>query len=135
MSRILWIRISDNVLSRDDWPIGIIAFDETGHISAISVTHKGVYRLPNCVGWDFSQLTTWQNYDATGVHPETYYEVSNNGSEWHYMITEYELRVLASDVPATCSICDTMHGTERDCRQSDIDDCAPGYMRSDRYQL
>ena len=34
-----------------------------------------------------------------------------------------------------CSCCGTRHGAERDCRQADLDDCAPGWARSDRYEL
>jgi hypothetical protein len=34
-----------------------------------------------------------------------------------------------------CSSCGTSHGEERDCRRDDLDDCARGCDRSDRYQL
>ena len=37
--------------------------------------------------------------------------------------------------PEECKCCGTFHGMERNCRTSDLDDCSPGYMRSDRYQL
>lgn len=84
MSPLLLIRISDNVLSEEDWPVAMISFDKSGIVDAICVTHKGVYSLPDCIGWSFEKLAEWQSYDPTGEHPENYYEVRaySNEIEW-----------------------------------------------------
>ncbi|KKM74286.1 hypothetical protein LCGC14_1401860 [marine sediment metagenome] len=96
MTRQLQIRISDNVLEEKEWSTAQIAFDELGNIAAICILNDGIYGLPSCVGWSFTQLTKWQSWDATGHHPETYHEIrAIDAEEWHSMRNEHDVRKLS----------------------------------------
>lgn len=158
MTKILYIRIIDNVLEDECHLFASIAFDKTGHITAICVENKGVYQLPDCIGWSYAQLTEWQNHDPTGEHPEVYYQIKHpDGDRWHFLLKEQEVKSLAHCncskymlwpaynescfrckppvVHAACDRCGIVHDRDRECRQCDIDINTLAIMGSHRNQL
>jgi hypothetical protein len=72
-------------------------------------------QLPDCRVWLEDGMGI-QTFESSNVEPEP----------------EPEPEVLPEGL---CECCRTYHGAERNCREADLDDCSPGYMRSDRYQL
>jgi hypothetical protein len=165
MKETIRIRYSDNVLDEEDWTVVELTLkpaQKRGKHTDVKVVkwwvlHHGAYSPVNMIGWDIQQLLDIQNEDPTGYHPETYTDIWN-GEKWTGFLNEEELRTLLGrpncccapwdpyyehckvcrpeglSIPE-CTSCGTTHGMERDCRQEDVDDCVPGYMRSDRYQL
>lgn len=77
MRKRFHIRISDNVLEPEDWPIAVIYI--RGHLNTIASidtsVKSGCYSFPSMLGWNLTQLFNWLKYDATGQHPETYHEI------------------------------------------------------------
>jgi hypothetical protein len=68
------VRISDNVLEESDWGIDQV-YIQDGVVMFQDTIFKGVYTIPNMIGWTSKQLMEWSRHDSTGSHPETYYEI------------------------------------------------------------
>jgi len=93
------VRISDNVLEADCWTVGTVWFCEAGYIVKVETTQKGVYDLPNFIGWSYAKLAKWQDHDDTGRHPENYYEVRIPGaSRWESLLSEQDVRDSAREI-------------------------------------
>jgi hypothetical protein len=81
---VLFVRISDNVLDKDDWPVRQL-FITDGKVTRILEHRSGAYGLDRAptVGWTLEQIEKWAAYDPTGQHPEVYHDVSiNGGASW-----------------------------------------------------
>ncbi len=74
---VLTVRISDNVLEPEDWPIDGLTLVDGVVVGQLHLI-KGAYRLPNMEGWTTQQLMEWTQYDPVGSHPEQYYEISKH---------------------------------------------------------
>ncbi|RLF84616.1 hypothetical protein DRN34_05435 [Thermococci archaeon] len=71
---VIMVRISDNVLSDEDWPV--IKFTFTGgKITGQEVMKDGVYAVEDLVGLDRVDFLGWLTEDTTGQHPEIYHEI------------------------------------------------------------
>lgn len=77
MRSILYVRLSDNVLEKEDWPIARLMV-EAGVITARERVHIGAYSWAGQpdVGWSLERLLEWSRRDYTGQHPELCHEVS-----------------------------------------------------------
>ncbi len=96
----LYVRCSDNVLERKDWTMARLEFGSDGCVVDVDILNQGVYSVHDMVGWGFPRLAKWQDYDPTGNHPEQYCEVSADGSEWDFLLSEGEVRALAGEQSA-----------------------------------
>ena len=67
-------RITDNVLEKEDWGIDQL-YVENGIIRLQDNIIKGVYSMPDMLGWTSKQLMEWSHHDNTGSHPEQYHEI------------------------------------------------------------
>jgi hypothetical protein len=74
---IIYVRIADSVLEDADWGVAQLTL-EAGVVTGYRVVKRGVYELPDMMGWTAEQLTEWSAHDPTGHHPEEYHEVSQN---------------------------------------------------------
>lgn len=75
-ARVLYVRVSDNVLSDEDFAVRRILI-ENGTVVGHTDLNPGVYGfdfMPND-GWTLDQVLNWTSYDPTGQHPEVYHEV------------------------------------------------------------
>lgn len=83
MKSIVHLRISDNVLEEDDWPV-VEATLTDGRITELKEIKSGVYSwgVAPTIGWLIKPLLTWLRYDPTGSHPETYHEIRIPEQEW-----------------------------------------------------
>jgi len=74
-------RISDNVLDPEDWNIYELVFAR-GRVVEVVVVNPGVYggSVDDFIGMTIEQLSDWSRLDATGQHPETYYELAPSPS-------------------------------------------------------
>jgi hypothetical protein len=93
MTKLL-VRLSDNVLEDDDWPVRRIEIQEKV-IVGVEDIQQGVYgtgHMPD-VGWGLSQLVGWLSYDGTGQHPENYHEIKAQTDEKYepYVSTREDL--------------------------------------------
>ena len=90
MTTALLIRLSDNVLDTDHFPVRRIEFSE-GYIVSAEDIHKGVYStngFPD-VGWHVNDLLDWLDFDSTGQHPEEYHEIKAlNGERFQTVYSE-----------------------------------------------
>jgi hypothetical protein len=97
--RSLRIRISDNVLDKEDWPIieikfGYLRCSKELMIVNQSLIEPGVYGQ-DFLGWTVDQLAKWLSYDSTRDHPEIYHEVySLKSGVWESGLSEFELTHL-----------------------------------------
>ncbi|KKL47509.1 hypothetical protein LCGC14_2334780, partial [marine sediment metagenome] len=69
------VRISDNQLDEEDWAVDGLTISNGVVIKQLHLT-KGVYTLPDMVGWTTDELIWWTQYDATGRPEEQYHEIS-----------------------------------------------------------
>jgi len=76
----MFVRISDNVLDKSYWTVAELVI-KNHRVTGMTITYQGSYDLPSMVGWCIGQVVEWQNYDATGNHPENYHEVSKCGEK------------------------------------------------------
>lgn len=95
----LFIRISDNVLDQEDWTIGKIFFcgagENGGTVIQCREVHKGIYALPDCVGWRLWDVWKWQRQNITGSHPENYYMVASSAEgPWFDCLTPLDISEL-----------------------------------------
>lgn len=79
------IRISDNVLDTEDWPIWLLLYNNEGMLFKSVLVKEGAYsRLgsyecpthgtcPLHIGSTLEDLEKWEQYDSTGHHPEEYH--------------------------------------------------------------
>ncbi len=75
------IRISDNVLDEEDWPIREILIRDGVIVNVLDV-HHGVYswgETTPTIGWDLERLCEWLDFDPTGSHPENWHEILFHG--------------------------------------------------------
>lgn len=73
--KIVFARISDNVLDAEDWPIAKLVIAD-GEVTAQAQYKPGVYGFESFVGWTVEQLAAWSRFDGTGTHPEQYNELA-----------------------------------------------------------
>jgi hypothetical protein len=74
------IRISDNVL--DEYDLALLT-TRHGRVQKVETVVKGVYGPPTQLAGDTREdVLQWLQHDATGTHPETYYDLIhlNEGS-------------------------------------------------------
>ena len=84
------VRISDNVLDNEDHALGWVEVDLSSElIVANGQTQAGVYGLPFkrgahlAIGASLVDLYDWISFDATGFHPEVYYDARlDQNAEW-----------------------------------------------------
>ena len=80
MKNIKWndvkVRISDNVSDEEDWTTYKLHFkgNDIPRVDCQKEIHKGIYGH-DFIGMSMIELHSWQKFDATGTHPETYHEV------------------------------------------------------------
>jgi hypothetical protein len=109
------LRISDNVLDEDDWPIWCAIYNHEGFLFRIHLIKEGVYAAfatvetpfheipPLQVGSTLRDLKIWVDYDSTGHHPEEYHdfrifglmdwkEISQGNLDTLILLTEAELQ-------------------------------------------
>lgn len=86
MTKLL-VRISDNVLDEDDWPVRRIEIQGEVIVSVEDI-HQGVYAMDEMPdkGWDLDRLITWSSYDGTGTHPENFYEVKAQTDDRYHLV-------------------------------------------------
>jgi len=77
----LYVRLSDNVLELEDWPVAKLTI-QGNSVKKMEVVCKGAYDLPNMVGWTLADVAEWSRYDSTGYHPEEYHDVSSDACTW-----------------------------------------------------
>jgi hypothetical protein len=70
----LKVRISDNILDKEDWPVIELTFSN-GKIVSEKTLNKGAYAFESFIGWDRVDLLGWLAMDSTGQHPETYHSI------------------------------------------------------------
>jgi len=86
MMKSIFIRISDNVLHTKDWPIWELLYNEDGMLQTCVSQHPGAYCYPEYkipTGSHIDDLVDWAQYDPTGVHPESYHDVSDDPKDFH----------------------------------------------------
>lgn len=71
----LSVGVRDNVLDEKDYPIDCLIIRD-GMVTKQESIHKGVYGIPNMMGWTREQIVEWSQFDNTGHHPEQYHEVT-----------------------------------------------------------
>lgn len=89
---VMRIRMSDNVLEDDDWPVRDILV-RAGRIVSVQDIHHGVYSFSShapTIGWDMEQLCEWLAHDPTGRHPEQWNEIRKDGI-WQSFLKPAEL--------------------------------------------
>jgi len=69
-ARIIAIRVSDNVLDEEDWPVHILKFHEDGVCVQQTVENEGVYKMDDFVGKDLNALIEWSNCDLIDSRDE-----------------------------------------------------------------
>ncbi len=71
---IVDVRIADDVLEEEDWGIDqlIITYGIVRYQNHIS---KGVYTIPDMVGWNVGDVVTWSHDENFASHPQNFYEV------------------------------------------------------------
>lgn len=67
---VVAVRISDNVLDEENWPIHTLKFNEKGVCVKQVVENEGVYKMKDFVGKNFYDLWDWSNYDTNGSEGE-----------------------------------------------------------------
>lgn len=95
MKSVFHLRISDNVLQDEDWPI-VEATMVNSRIIELKEINPGAY------GWDvvsigmrIDTLLKWLKYDPTGVHPEHYCQIRLlPDGKWENVYTMEKLKVL-----------------------------------------
>jgi len=70
----VFIRISDNVLEKEDWPVNLLIIRD-GLVVKEEEICPGAYRFEYMEGWTTHELCLWSQYDSTGSHPENYHEI------------------------------------------------------------
>lgn len=72
---VVRVRIADNVLDDEDWPVAELVIND-GLVVSQRVVHPGAYRIDDMVGWSVDELSAWSSYDGTGHMPENFQEVA-----------------------------------------------------------
>lgn len=67
---VIAVRISDNILDEEDWPVHVLKFREGGICTQQTVENKGAYAMNNFVDKDLNELVEWSNCDLTGSYGE-----------------------------------------------------------------
>jgi hypothetical protein len=73
-------RWSDNVLSDLDWTVAIGHIQE-GVVVRVDVEQRGVYAPEDLLGKSTEEVEEMLQWDPTGQHPETYFQVWD-GKQW-----------------------------------------------------
>lgn len=71
---IVQVRIADNMMDEKDWGIDELVIKDGEVISQRHLT-KGLYTMPDMVGWTVEELIQWTHYDSTGKPVENYHEI------------------------------------------------------------
>ena len=71
---IVDIRIADDVLEEEDWGIDQLIITH-GIVRYQIHCAKGVYTMPDMVGWNVGDVVTWSQYDDCNSHPSNSYQV------------------------------------------------------------
>lgn len=67
---VIAVRISDNVLDEEDWPVHILRFREDGVCIRQTVENEGAYIMHNFVDQNLHELVKWSNRDLTDHYVE-----------------------------------------------------------------
>jgi hypothetical protein len=91
----LWLKISDNVLEEDSWPIAQVDIT-SGAVSSVVEIRPGVHSIDIPRGTSLGAVAQWLSYDSTGESPETYYQawVPSEGV-WRSALSPEELAEIA----------------------------------------
>ncbi len=75
-AEVVDVRISDNVLDEEDWTVDRFAVID-GRLQHLGTRRKGIYKTTKSTleGKTLEELAQWSQWNPTGRHPETYYEV------------------------------------------------------------
>lgn len=97
MKSVIHLRISDNVLKDEDWPI-VEATMVNSHIVELKEIQRGAYVWRNSVfiGMRIDTLLKWLKHaEPTDAHPEYYCQIRllPNG-KWENVYTMEKLKVL-----------------------------------------
>ena len=78
MKSIVHLRISDNVLKDEDWPI-VEATMVNSHIVELKEISRGAYvwRDSVFIGMRIDTLLKWLKHDPTGTHPEIRHQLKH----------------------------------------------------------
>ena len=89
---VVMLRIADNVLGEDSWPVSIITLHNGVVVDQVEayVPHCG-YGACAMRGWTKHQVDAWLATDCTGSHPENFYE----GHVLYNADTTAELKLLS----------------------------------------
>jgi len=69
------VRVADNVLEQEDWGIDMLTI-QYGVVVSQESLFKGVYEIPNMVGWTTEKVCEWTSYHDPSSHPQNFYELS-----------------------------------------------------------
>ena len=68
------LRVSDNVLDEEDWPIFIVYIDD-GKVRYQRQETTGAHPAPYMFGWPVEKIAEWLRHDDTGEYPEMYHDI------------------------------------------------------------
>ena len=73
---LVLVRISDNVLEEKDWGIDMLSI-QFGIVVSQESLFKGVYEIPNMIGWTTNEVCEWTSYNEPEDHPQNFHELSH----------------------------------------------------------
>lgn len=62
------VRVSDDVLDHEDWPVHVINIKQ-GIVVDQRIVQDGVYSIPAMIAWPEAKIQVWTQEDNTGSHP------------------------------------------------------------------
>jgi hypothetical protein len=83
--KYVYVRISDNVLDRSDWPILCLTLAPDGVVEEREVVNKGAYSLDGAPaeGWTRSKISSWVGWRGLeDAHPATFQRGLREDGEW-----------------------------------------------------
>jgi hypothetical protein len=97
MKSVLRIRVSDNVLDPEDWPVRKLVIEDGQIVEHTDMT-EGIYSFSKDApqtGKSLEYLVAWASVDNTGKHPEIYHDVMGpDGKDVHYVSSQEQLHEL-----------------------------------------
>lgn len=90
----LLVRIADNVLEDEDFPVVRLDFDHNHKVISQREVAHGVYSTAGVPCSDLADVVEWLCYDGTGQHPEITREFQTLHGEWRTWPTFEDLATL-----------------------------------------
>ena len=107
----LHIRVSDNVLEEEDWPIRKLTLDlVTKKVTFHEDLAPGAYSLDTAprTGWTLEKVQRWTAVDPTGWHPETYNEIQDASEKFTQFFDFQDFLNMLEGAERLCAVEDSI---------------------------